>query len=39
MLPKRPGNRMTADFITEKTRALGWDSKWSIEKYIKGQQN
>ena len=35
MLPERPGNRMTADVITEKTMSLGWEPKFSIKKYIK----
>ena len=35
MLPERPGNRMTADVITEKTISLGWEPKFSIKKYIK----
>ena len=34
MLPERAGNRMSADVITENTKALGWSSKWSIKKYI-----
>ena len=34
MLPERPGNRMSADVITEKTKALGWSPKWSIKEYI-----
>ena len=34
MLPARRGNRMTADVITEKTRALGWQPLMSIENYI-----
>ena len=35
MLPQRPGNRMSADVVTEKTKKLGWIPKWSIDKYIK----
>lgn len=35
MLPERPGNRMTADVVTEKTISLGWEPKFSIKKYIK----
>ena len=35
MKPERPGNRMTAKVITEKTRKLGWIPKYSIKKYIK----
>ena len=34
MLPERPGNRMTADVVTEKTISLGWEPKFSIKKYI-----
>ena len=34
MLPERKGNRMSADVITEKTRALGWSPKCSLENYI-----
>lgn len=34
MLPERPGNRMTADVLTEKTEALGWQPKHSIKTYI-----
>ena len=35
MLSERPGNRMRADVITEKTISLGWEPKFSIKKYIK----
>jgi len=35
MLPERKGNRMTADVVTEKTEALGWTTKKSIQDYIK----
>ena len=35
MLPERKGNRMTADMVTSKTRALGWSAKRSIRDYIK----
>ncbi len=34
MLPERPGNRMSAEVITEKTEALGWLPKKSIKDYI-----
>lgn len=34
MLPERKGNRMTAKLVTKKTEALGWKSKYDIEKYI-----
>lgn len=37
MLPERPGNRMSADVVTEKTKSLGWAPKWSIDEYIKGK--
>lgn len=34
MLPERKGNRMTADVVTEKTKALGWKSTKTISAYI-----
>ena len=34
MLPERRGNRMTADVITEKTQALGWNTEHSVTDYI-----
>ncbi|HCH33035.1 MAG TPA: ADP-L-glycero-D-manno-heptose-6-epimerase [Oceanospirillaceae bacterium] len=34
MLPERRGNRMTADVITEKTEALGWQAKRWLADYI-----
>tara|TARA_B100001059_G_C17775045_1_gene550743 strand:+ start:579 stop:1442 length:864 start_codon:yes stop_codon:yes gene_type:complete len=34
MLPERNGNRMTADLVSEKTKALGWKAKHSVKKYI-----
>lgn len=34
MLPERKGNRMTADVVTDKTRALGWSSKKNLPDYI-----
>ncbi len=34
MLPERKGNRMTADVITDKTRALGWMPKRVLTDYI-----
>jgi UDP-glucose 4-epimerase len=34
MLPERKGNRMTADVITEKTKALGWKPTMTIKEYI-----
>lgn len=33
-LDPRPGNRMSADVVTDKTRQLGWEPKKSIETYI-----
>lgn len=38
MLPERPGNRMSADVIIEKTKSLGWSPKWSIKEYIVNEQ-
>lgn len=34
MLPERNGNRMMADVISDKTKALGWSPKRSLKKYI-----
>lgn len=34
MLPERKGNRMTADVVTDKTRALGWTPKRVLADYI-----
>ncbi|NDW23203.1 NAD-dependent epimerase/dehydratase family protein [Alteromonas hispanica] len=34
MLPERKGNRMSAEVITEKTRALGWEPTHSLNDYI-----
>ena len=34
MLPERKGNRMTADVVTDKTKALGWQPKKCLQKYI-----
>ena len=34
MLPERAGNRMSADVISAKTKALGWEPKRTIKKYI-----
>ena len=34
MLPERPGNRMSGEVITEKTKALGWKAKHSLKDYI-----
>lgn len=34
MLPERKGNRMTADVVTDKTKALGWSAKQTLSDYI-----
>ena len=34
MLPERRGNRMTAEVMTEKTKALGWKPKKKLVDYI-----
>lgn len=34
MLPERQGNRMIADVVTDKTRALGWEPKRKLADYI-----
>ncbi len=34
MLPERPGNRMSANVVTKKTKDLGWLPKISLEDYI-----
>ncbi|NVK74852.1 MAG: NAD-dependent epimerase/dehydratase family protein [Oceanospirillaceae bacterium] len=34
MLPERKGNRMTADVVTDKTKALGWTAKRTLLDYI-----
>jgi UDP-glucose 4-epimerase len=36
MLPERKGNRMSSDSVTDKTLALGWKPKISVEEYILG---
>ncbi len=33
-LPERKGNRLSAELRTEKTKALGWEPRGSLEKYI-----
>ena len=33
-LPKRQGNRLTAELKTEKTKVLGWSPVASLKKYI-----
>jgi len=35
MLPPRRGNRMSAEVITDKTKALGWSTKHSLVNYIR----
>ncbi len=34
MLPERKGNRMLADVMVEKTKALGWEPKMKLKEYI-----
>jgi UDP-glucose 4-epimerase len=34
LLDKRKGNRMSAKVVTEKTKALGWTSKYTLSEYI-----
>ena len=34
MLPERRGNRMTAEVISDKTKALGWSPKRHLKEYI-----
>jgi len=34
MLPERRGNRMSAEVMTEKTKALGWKPKRKLSNYI-----
>ena len=36
MLPPRRGNRMSAEVVTNKTKALGWKAKRKLKDYIKG---
>jgi UDP-glucose 4-epimerase len=38
-LPERPGNRMTADVMVEKTKALGWSPKIKLDEYISMLKN
>jgi UDP-glucose 4-epimerase len=35
MLPPRAGNRMAAEVMSEKTKALGWEPKKRLKDYIK----
>ena len=39
MLPERKGNRMTADVMIDKTKALGWSPKRNLADYIKNIKN
>lgn len=34
MLPERPGNRMLADVITQKTQDLGWQASRKLDDYV-----
>jgi len=34
MLPERRGNRMNAEVITDKTKALGWKAQYSLKDWI-----
>lgn len=34
MFPERRGNRMTAEVISQKTKALGWNAKRTLREYI-----
>jgi len=36
MVPDRPGNRRSADLVTEKTKALGWEPTQNLLEYIRG---
>jgi UDP-glucose 4-epimerase len=38
MIPERKGNRMCADVITAKTKALGWRATKSIKEYINNKK-
>lgn len=39
MLPERRGNRLTADVLTDKTKALGWNAKHLVSEYIDELRN
>lgn len=39
MLPPRPGNRMSAELITDKTKALGWSPDCDLRSYIQSIKN
>ena len=34
MLPERPGNRMSGEVVTEKTKSLRWEAKHNLKDYI-----
>lgn len=34
MIPSRPGNRMSGDVVSKKTKKLGWEEKYSLSAYI-----
>ena len=34
MKPEKPGNRMSADLVTEKVKALGWKQQHQLKDYI-----
>ena len=34
MLQERRGNRMNAEVVSDKTKALGWSPKKNLEDYI-----
>ena len=34
MLPERRGNRKTAEVLTDKTKALGWQCQYSLDEYV-----
>jgi len=38
MLPPRAGNRMSAEVMSEKTKALGWQPKRKLKDYIEGMR-
>ena len=39
MLPERKGNRMSADVVVDKTKALGWSPKRDLRTYIQELKN
>ena len=34
ILPERQGNRMSAEMVTDKTKALGWSASQKLKDYI-----